>query len=31
LLNTWDKMAEEKKQTHLQIAENYLASLDKEN
>jgi deoxyribodipyrimidine photolyase-related protein len=31
LLNTWDKMPEEKKQNHLTIAENYLASLDREN
>jgi deoxyribodipyrimidine photolyase-related protein len=31
LLNTWDKMPEEKKQNHLNIAENYLASLDREN
>ena len=31
LLNTWDKMPEDKKQNHLSIAENYLASLDREN
>lgn len=31
LLNTWDKMSDDKKQNHLTIAENYLASLDREN
>lgn len=31
LLNIWDKMPDEKKQHHLTIAENYLASLDREN
>jgi deoxyribodipyrimidine photolyase-related protein len=31
LLNTWDRMPDDKKQNHLTIAENYLASLDREN
>lgn len=31
LLNTWDKMPDDKKQNHLSIANKYLASLDKEN
>ena len=29
LVKTFDKMTDEKRDTHLQIAENYLQSLDK--